>query len=368
MTAVAKIEIGNVAGLLEAMKPQLAMALPKHITPDRMVRVALTALQNTPKLLECDRGSFLLAILRAAQLGLEPDGVLGQAYLIPFGGKVQFIPGYKGLIDLARRSGEVSSIIAKEVYSGDEFKVDFSQEIPFTHRPKLEGDRGRITHFWALARFKDGGFHWDYMNVADVEAIRDLSSGYIMAKKFAKNGVINSPWVAHFIEMGKKTVIRRIAKYLPMSVQRAATMVDLTDAGKQFSTNDFGDIVIEGDVVDEMPENTAAPETKSKLDDFAANAASTEEINKQFEDAAAQAEKAQEAIEGDAPVVTLPELTALPEKTLRDLEVKARQAIRLIESGTDDKVSVLGAINSPSLVKRLADGGRGPLADKLLAA
>src|ERR1700733_5345712 len=124
--AVKKQDLQGVQQTLEGMKAQFAMALPDHIKPESMVRVALTAVQNTPKLLECDRNSFFLAVLRAAQLGLEPDGILGQAYLIPYGEQVQLIPGYKGLIDLARRSGEVSNIIAKEVCRNDEFSVDFS--------------------------------------------------------------------------------------------------------------------------------------------------------------------------------------------------------------------------------------------------
>lgn len=233
--------IDTVRGELERMKDQFAMVLPKHLTPERLLRVALTACQQTPKLLDCDRKSLYSAIMRSAQLGLEPDGVLGQAYLIPYGKTVTFIPGYKGLIDLARRSGEVSNIIAKEVYENDEFDVDFSQEIPFVHKPKLEGDRGKLTHFWAMARFKDGGFHWDYMSVAEVEAIRDKG-----------NGKGNQVWKDYFVEMGKKTAIRRIAKYLPMSVQRAAVHEDLYDAGKQVTYNDFGEIIVH-----EAPEETA---------------------------------------------------------------------------------------------------------------
>src|SRR5580698_9848339 len=151
--------IDTVRAALEKMKSQFQMVLPKHITAERLFRVAMTAIQQTPKLLECDRQSLYSAVMRSAQLGLEPDGILGQAYLIPFKGKVQFIAGYKGLIDLARRSGEVSNIIAKEVCENDEFDVDFSKEIPFIHKPQLHGDRGRVTHFWAMARFKDGGFH-----------------------------------------------------------------------------------------------------------------------------------------------------------------------------------------------------------------
>lgn len=266
--AVAARPIDNVRAVFDKMKPQFAMVLPRHITPDRMVRVALTAIQNTPKLLDCDKTSLYSAVMRAAQLGLEPDGILGQAYLIPYGKQVQFIPGYKGLIDLARRSGEVSNIIAKEVCKNDEFTVDFSLEVPFVHKPKLNGERGEVTHFWALARFKDGGFHWDYLTADEVVAIRDQSSGWQSAKKFGKQK--ESPWEKHFVEMGKKTAIRRIAKFLPMSVQKAAMVEELVDAGKKFTTDDFGDIVIDGEA-GELIENADDSQERaaSKLDQFA---------------------------------------------------------------------------------------------------
>lgn len=264
--------IDTVRAALEKMKSQFQMVLPKHITAERLFRVAMTAIQQTPKLLECDRQSLYSAVMRAAQLGLEPDGILGQAYLIPFKGKVQFIAGYKGLIDLARRSGEVSNIIAKEVCQNDEFDVDFSQEVPFVHKPKLDGNRGDVTHFWALARFKDGGFHWDYMSKDEVVAIRDGSSGWKSAVQYAKRDdegkvvEINSPWVAHFIEMGKKTVIRRIAKFLPMSVQKAAAYDELAEAGKPVTINDYGDVVIDDTVIEN--ETGEDQKTKTKLDEF----------------------------------------------------------------------------------------------------
>lgn len=267
--AVAKTEktlspIATVGAALEKMKPQLQAVLPKHITPERLARVALVAIQNTPKLLECDRQSLYLAILRSAQLGLEPDGILGQAYLIPYGKQVQFIPGYKGLIDLARRSGEVTNIIAKEVCENDEFEVDYALEIPFKHKPLLKGDRGEVTHFWALAKFKDGGFHWDYMTREEVEAIRDRSSGWQSAKKYNKTK--DSPWEAHFVEMGKKTAIRRIAKYLPMSVQRAASFEALQDEGHKVNFAD-GDLIIEG--TGKTITDDGQDKEPSKLDSFA---------------------------------------------------------------------------------------------------
>lgn len=267
-----KQQVDQVRDLLEKMKPQMEAALPRHITPDRMARVAVTCITNTPKLLNCDRTSLLSAIMACSQLGLEPDGLLGQAYLIPFGNKVQFIAGYKGLIDLARRSGDVSSILAKEVYENDIFEVDYSQEPPFKHRPLLRGERGEVIMFWCLARFKDGGYHWDYMTVEEVNAIRDNSNGYkaalSIAAKYKKDP--DSPWIKNYIEMGKKTVVRRICKYLPMSVSRVAAIEDMVDAGKHVENRDGDFIVINEDDSEEPMSDQKAIEDgqSSKLEQF----------------------------------------------------------------------------------------------------
>lgn len=242
---------------LEKMKPQMAMALPKHITPERMLRVTMTAVQNTPKLLECDRTSLFSAVMLCCQLGLEPDGVLGQAYLIPFAGRVQFIPGYKGLITLARNSGDVVSIAAHEVREKDHFEYEFGLNEKLEHKP-ARGERGEITYFYAIARFKDGGYHWDVMTREEVLAIRDKSSGWQSAVKFKKTA--SSPWEAHFPEMGKKTVIRRIAKYLPMSVQKAAAIDAAYESGAFATTDAEGDIVIENPQIENKSE-TINPET-----------------------------------------------------------------------------------------------------------
>jgi len=253
---------------LQKMMPQLKQALPTHMKPERLLRISLNAVQNNPKLLECDQRSFCLAILRAAQLGLEPDGVLGQAYLIPFKNyknnimEAQFIIGYKGLIDLARRSGEVSSINAKEVCENDDFCIEWHNEIPFTHKQTLS-NRGKIIGFWAKAHFKDGGFLFDFMSVEEVNEIRDNSQGYKMAKKFAKNGNTVSPWVSNYAEMGKKTIIRRIAKFLPMNVQKAALVDQMNEEGKKFDMLD-GDIVIDNDANDNQDLNAALQEAQAQ--------------------------------------------------------------------------------------------------------
>jgi recombination protein RecT len=257
--------IDAVRATLEKLKPQMALALPRHLTPDRLARVAMTAIQNTPKLLDCDRTSLFAAIMTCAQLGLEPDGVLGQAYLVPFAGKVQFIPGYKGLITLARNSGEVVSIAAHEVCEKDHFVYNFGLAEKLEHVPE-SGERGAITHFYAYAKFKDGGHYFDVMTKAEVDAIRDQSSGYKSALKYKSD----SPWIQNYVEMGKKTAIRRISKYLPMNVQKAAAIADMYDSGRHAELGDAGELVIEAQPVGgRAPASTEVDAPTNGLDKFA---------------------------------------------------------------------------------------------------
>jgi recombination protein RecT len=286
---VIKSEVSTVREVLEKMKSQFEMVLPKHLTPDRLCRIAITAVQQTPKLLECDRTSLYSAIMRAAQLGLEPDGILGQAYLIPYAGKVQLIVGYKGLIDLSRRSGDVSSIITKEVYENDDFRIAWHEAMPFSHTqdPGL-ADRGNVIGYWALARFKDGSFHWDYMTKQEVLKIRDCSSGWKQAVKYNKTA--EHPWILHETEMGKKTVLRRIAKYLPMSVQRAVETENLVDANKNFTVNELGEIQLDSSPLQEVQEVNANPldTLAAKLEEAAPVKKSEEQISLKKEAAMAE--------------------------------------------------------------------------------
>jgi recombination protein RecT len=258
--AVAKVtEIDSVRALLEKMKDQFAAALPEHLKVDRLLRVVMTAVQNVPKILECDRKSFISAVMTCAQLGLEPDGVLGQAYLIPYNGKVQFIPGYKGLITLARNSGDVESLIAREVHANDIFghwndrlqayELNLASPEPPYHAPPKGKERGPVEYFYSVARFMNGGCQWEVMTLADVHVIRNRSSGWQSAVKFSKTE--KSPWFTDEIEMGKKTVIRRIAKYLPMSVQKAVRLEDQHDRGRHAIIDEAGDLVSVGDPADE---------------------------------------------------------------------------------------------------------------------
>jgi recombination protein RecT len=210
-----KEKAATVRSLIEKSRGQIMAALPRHMTAERMIRVCNTAVQKTPQLLDCEPRSLIGAIVQASQLGLEPDGTLGHAYLIPFNnrktGKVecQFIPGYKGLIELARRSSQISTIYAQVVHSNDEWDFAFGLEPRLTHTP-TDGEPGAMIAVYAVARLRDGGAQFEWLWKREVDAIR--------ASSRAGN---SGPWVTHYDEMAKKTALRRLCKLLPTSPELA---------------------------------------------------------------------------------------------------------------------------------------------------
>lgn len=248
MNQIITKRVDTVRATLERMKPQFELALPKHLTVDRLLRVIITACQNNPRLLECDLTSLCSAAMSCAQLGLEPDGVLGQAYLIPFKNKVQFIAGYKGLITLARNSGEVSTVYAHVVRENDHFYYEYGSNKRLEHKPAKK-NRGDIIGFYSFADFTDGSNHFEYLSNEEVLEIRDDSLGW---KAFQAGRAKESTWNSKsgYVEMGRKTLIRRIAKYLPLSVQRAVEISSLNESGKIANISEEGGIVI-----DEVPMN-----------------------------------------------------------------------------------------------------------------
>lgn len=191
------------------MQPQIEKALPKTITPERFTRMVLTALSTTPQLAGCSPQSFCAAMMNAAQLGLEPNTPLGQAYLIPYGGKVQFQLGYKGLLELAHRSGEITSIEARTVYENDFFEFEYGRNIDIKHKPALH-DKGKPIAFYASYHTKSGGFNFEVMSIEDIEAhARKYSQAYKRGR--------NSPWKTSFEAMAKKTVLKQLLKYAPLA-------------------------------------------------------------------------------------------------------------------------------------------------------
>lgn len=209
----------TVQDLIQQMLPEIKKALPSTITPDRFTRIVLSALSTTPQLAECTPKSFLGAMMTAAQLGMEVNTPLGQCYLIPYMNhgvpEVQFQLGYKGLIDLAYRGGEVQTIQAHTVYENDEFLYEYGLEPKLVHKPAKEG-RGAPVAYYAIFRTKSGGYSFEVMSKSDVEAHRDMYS------KAANRGF--SPWKTNFDEMAKKTVLKAALKYAPLSTEMARSM------------------------------------------------------------------------------------------------------------------------------------------------
>mgnify|MGYP001490774074 CR=1 FL=1 len=259
---VAKKQNGDkvtVADLLQKMKPELERALPKHLDADRLIRIALTEMRRNPELLSCEIKSLLGAIMQAAQLGLEP-GLLGHCYLIPFNNKkrgvkeVQFVIGYKGLIDLVRRSGEVQTIKAEAVYENDEFEFEYGLDEKLRHKPLLFGDRGKLIGFYAYAKFKDGGHTFLVASVDEINRIRDKYS----------RGKESGPWKEEYEAMAKKTVIRQLIKYLPISIEIQRNVSLDETVRRDFNeepehVEDYVDMepeYLEGEVIEAEPEET----------------------------------------------------------------------------------------------------------------
>lgn len=222
--------------LLQRMGPEIARALPRHMTPDRMARITMTALRTTRDLARCSPESFLGCVMQAAQLGLEPNTPLGHLYLIPrnmkdaSGGRswqCTMIIGYQGMIDLARRSGLVSSIFAHGVRLGDEFSYHLGLHPDIRHVPSEAPDREEreLTHVYAVAHPKEGAPIFEVLPKAKIEARRSRSA--TASKSF-------SPWQSDYEAMALKTGIRALWKWLPKSTEmaRAIAIDEAPELGK----------------------------------------------------------------------------------------------------------------------------------------
>lgn len=205
------VDPGNIKSLVtsDLAKKQFAMALPKHLTVDRFLRVALTAFAKTPKLLGCTGESLTSCLMSCSELGLEPDG--RKAHLIPYWHKktkkyiCTLIVDYKGLVDIARRSGKIADIHADVVRENDKFSYSYGTNEHLEHVPALS-KRGKVIAAYSFVRLKDGSPSFDVMNVEELDAVQKRSQA-------AESG----PWVTDKPEMQKKTVFRRHSKWLPVS-------------------------------------------------------------------------------------------------------------------------------------------------------
>lgn len=186
----------------DKLKNQIAQALPSICKPERFMRVLFSSMQKTPALMKCTQTSLLNAFITCSQLGIEPDG--RRAYLIPYGNQCQLIIDYKGIVELALRSGKISNIHADIVCDNDVFEYDMG-EIK-THKIDFKNDRGNMYAVYAICTFKDGTKQACVMTKTEVEAVRKTSK--------AGNA---GPWKDYYNEMAKKTAFKRLSKWLPLS-------------------------------------------------------------------------------------------------------------------------------------------------------
>ena len=241
-TAVAEKKQKTIFDVIQAGAKQFATALPKHINSERFVRIAITTIRQNPKLAQCNQESLLGALMVSAQLGLEP-GTLGQCYLIPYGRECQFQIGYKGMIELLRRSGQLKDIYAYSVYENDEFEMTYGLERNLKHKPNLQ-DRGNFIGCYCVAVLKDDARAFEYMTKEEIE---------VHGKKFSKT-YGNGPWKTDFEAMAHKTVVKKMLKWLPLSVE----FLEMTNNDEksfklnESKENEYDDLVV---VDDEMVVN-----------------------------------------------------------------------------------------------------------------
>lgn len=269
MTAIVTTKASKqqtIKDLLDKAAPSIAAVLPKHLTVERLTKVALSATARTPSLLACSPHSLVRAVMQGAELGLEVGGLLGEAYLVPFKDTIQLIVGYRGLVKLARQSGQLTSIEAYVVRERDSFELEYGLEPKLVHKPAMTGDPGPVAAVYAIARFKDGGRQVDVMTNAEVESVRKRSAASSAG-----------PWVTDYAEMAKKTVVRRLCKYLPLSPElaRALEHEAAVDEGVRSPVIDVALFDEDGVVLDaeasEAP--TRAESLKAKLVENGAKAA-----------------------------------------------------------------------------------------------
>lgn len=277
--------------VLEKMKPEIKRALPSHLDIERMIRIVLTVFRQTPDLLLCTKESILARIMQCAQLGLEPDGLLGQAWLVPFKNRkngtyeCQLFIGYKGLLKLARNSGEVAGVSARVVFERDQFEFEYGLAERCVHVPfmlKKETDEpGEPIYVYAVIRMKDGTNSFEVMSSKEVERIRLLSPSRD-----------SDAWEDHWQEMAKKTVLRKALKLSPLSVEdkmaRAIALDERADAGLPQGVDgseiiDIGDVTAPSPIVTPTGDVTSSMKQRKDIVRFAGEAkVSVADVTKWF--------------------------------------------------------------------------------------
>lgn len=225
VTTTKKEAPNDFPGMLKAFLPEIQRALPKHLSGDRMARIALTAFRRTPKLAECDPRSVFAAVIQASQLGLEPD-TQGRAFLVPYKKECQFIPGWKGLVELLNRSKQGTAWTGA-VFHGDDFDYMLGDSPYVHHKPSGESDPALMTYVYAIGRPK--GAEWPIIEVWKVDRVKKHRDRY---NKVGDRHYSFGNWEMY----ARKVVLLQVLKYMPSSPELAAA-IELNDAAEVGAQN-----------------------------------------------------------------------------------------------------------------------------------
>ena len=199
----------DIASYLAPMKSRIAAVLPKHLTADRIIQMASTTIARNPNIAKCTPVSLLGSVMQASILGFPPVDALGYCYFVPYGNQVQFQIGYRGMIELARRSGRIKMVYAEVVREGDEFEVEFGLEPKLKHKPMLDPTKP-LTHVYAVCHFTDGGSNFVVLSLKEIERLRLRNP---MQKK-----AISGAWLTDYEAMAKAKALKQLSKYLPLNI------------------------------------------------------------------------------------------------------------------------------------------------------
>lgn len=210
---------GNLAGLTQSdiatyisgMKERIAAVLPKHLTAERIIQMAATTIQRNPQIAKCNTASLLGSVMQASILGFPPVDSLGYCYFVPYGNEVQFQIGYRGFIELARRSGKIKMVYAEVVRQGDEFNAEFGLDPKLEHKPSFDSSKP-MTHVYAVCHFIDGGYNFVVLSKSDVERLR-------MRSPMQKGSPVGA-WKTDYDAMAKAKALKQLAKYLPLNIDQ----------------------------------------------------------------------------------------------------------------------------------------------------
>ncbi len=327
--------MGKIVARCEGGRAQLEDLIPDHKNADTFIRLALAAVARTPKLLECTPASILRCLLVAGRLGLEPDGILGSAYMVPYGKEAVLIPGYRGLVDLARRSGSVEKIEARAVYEHDAFELEFGIAPVLKHVPFSGPERGPLKAVYAVAYLVGGGTQADCMWKHEVDKIRDRSPA-------GRSG----PWQTDYEEMAKKTVVRRLCKMLPLSVELAAGA--LLQAGAEVGQVHMGEAAaaLNLSMSNDMALPAPAPESQA---DTLAEKIGGEQQQEWPEDIAPLVDEDREARKSKGRARTREILEKAVETHNTHVDVEAAKEPDKIDVGLDPVPGLREAIREPSI-------------------